>query len=80
MNEILRVPSIKGTSMKKLISLTMMGVLAMGLGIGISGCSDESSTKSQTTTTTPGGNKTTVTDEKSVKTTGDNPPPPGKTP
>jgi len=57
-----------------------MGVLVTGFGIGISGCSDEASTKTQTTTTSPGGNKTTVTDEKSVKTQGDNPPPAGKTP
>ena len=66
--------------MRKLISATLMGVLVTGFGIGISGCSDEASTKTQTTTTAPGGNKTTVTDEKSVKTQGDNPPAPGKTP
>jgi len=66
--------------MRKLISATMMSVLLTGFGIGISGCSDEASTKTQTTTTAPGGNKTTVTDEKSVKTQGDAPPAPGKTP
>jgi len=63
--------------MRKLISGTMMGVVVMGLGLGLSGCSDEASTKSQTTTTTPGG-KATVTEEKSVKTSGDNPPAPAK--
>jgi len=66
--------------MRKLIGATLMGVLVLGFGIGISGCSDETSTKSQTTTTAPGGNKTTVTDEKSVKTQGNNPPAPGKNP
>jgi hypothetical protein len=65
--------------MRKLINLTAMGVVAMGLGIGLSGCSEEASTKSQTTTQGPGG-KTTVTDEKKVTTSGDNPPAPGKTP
>jgi hypothetical protein len=63
--------------MRKLISVTMMGVLAMGLGIGVSGCSDESSTKKEEKVTTPGGTATT-TETKSVKTTGDNPPAPAK--
>ncbi len=66
--------------MRKLISGIMMGVVVMGFGMGLSGCSDEASTKTQTTTTAPGGNKTTVTDEKSVKTTGDNPPAPASKP
>jgi hypothetical protein len=61
--------------MRKLISLTMMGVLAMGLGIGISGCSDESTAKKESTVTTPGG-KATVTEETRVKQSGDNPPTP----
>jgi hypothetical protein len=65
--------------MRKLISATMMGVLLTGLGVGLSGCSDESKEKSQVTTSTPGG-KTTQTVEKSVKTSGDNPPTPTKTP
>lgn len=65
--------------MRKLLSAVLMGGLLIGFGMGISGCSDEASTKTQTTTTAPGGNKTTVTDEKSVKTQGDNPPAP-KTP
>jgi hypothetical protein len=60
--------------MRKLISSTMMGVLLTGLGIGLSGCSDESSVKSETKATGPGGT-TTVTDKTSVKTSGDNPPP-----
>ena len=31
--------------MRKLISVTMMGVVAMGFCIGFSGCSEESSTE-----------------------------------
>ncbi len=66
--------------MRKLISLTMAGVLAMGLGITLSGCGEESKTESQVTQKGPGGS-TTEKDTKSVKQTGENPPPPtGKTP
>jgi hypothetical protein len=70
-----RDSTIKGTSMRKLISLTMMGVLALGLGIGIAGCSEEAGTKTQTTTTSPGGT-TKVTEQTKIQQSGDNPPPP----
>jgi hypothetical protein len=63
--------------MRKLISLTMMGVLAMGLGVGISGCSEEAGTKTTQTTTDPGGT-TKVTTQTKVEKSGDNAPPPGK--
>ena len=43
------------------------------LSIGLVGCGDKSTKKTETTVTTPGG-KTTVTTEKEVKQTGDNPP------
>ncbi len=65
--------------MRKVITLTMAGVLAMGLGITLSGCSDESKTESKTVQQTPSG-KTTETETKSVKQSGDNPPAPTKTP
>jgi hypothetical protein len=65
--------------MRKLICLTLMGVLAMGLGIGISGCSDESKTESKVTQSTPGG-KTTETTTTSTKQSGENPPAPVKNP
>ena len=65
--------------MRKAINLTMAGVLAMGLGITLSGCSDESKTESQVTQKGPGGT-TTEKDTKSIKQSGDNPPPPTKTP
>jgi len=65
--------------MRKLIGATMMGVLLMGFGIGISGCSDESTIKKETVQATPGG-KTVETDQKSIKQSGDNPPAPTKTP
>jgi ABC-type glycerol-3-phosphate transport system substrate-binding protein len=60
--------------MRKLISLTMMGVLAMGLSLGITGCSDEAGTKSTTTTTAPDGSRTKETIEHKVQTSGENPP------
>jgi len=64
--------------MRKLISATMMGVMAMGLCVGISGCSeDTTSTKSTTESKTPDG-KTKVTEEKKVETSGANPPAPAK--
>jgi hypothetical protein len=61
--------------MRKVISLTMAGVLAMGLGMTLSGCSEESTAKKESTVSTPGG-KATVTEETKVKTSGDNPPAP----
>jgi hypothetical protein len=71
-----RESSSKGTSMRKLISLTMAGVLAIGLGITLSGCSEESSgTKKEETITTPGG-KAKVTEQTKVETSGKNPPAP----
>jgi hypothetical protein len=66
--------------MRKIISLVMMGALSMGLGIGMTGCSDEAGTKTQSTTTAPDGSKTTVTSEKKVETSGNNPPAPASKP
>jgi uncharacterized lipoprotein YehR (DUF1307 family) len=63
--------------MRKVINLTMVGVLAMGLGITLSGCSDESKTESTVTQKGPGGT-TTEKDTKSIKQSGDNPPAPTK--
>ncbi len=40
--------------MRKLISLTMAGVVAMGLGITLSGCSDESTAKKESNSHHPG--------------------------
>ena len=65
--------------MRKLICVSMMGVLAMGLGVGLSGCTDEASTKKETIQTGPGG-KTVQSETKSVKQSGENPPPPTKNP
>lgn len=65
--------------MRKVINLTMAGVLAMGLGITLSGCSEESKTESKTTQSTPNG-KTTETETKTIKQSGDNPPAPTKAP
>jgi len=50
-------------------------VLMLGLlSVGMVGCAEKSSTKTETEITTPGG-KTTITTEKDVKKTGENPPP-----
>ncbi len=64
--------------MRKLISTMMLGVLVVGCGFAIPGCSEETATKTQTTTTTPNG-KTVETQTNSIKQSGDQPPPP-KTP
>ena len=57
--------------MKRIIS----SVLILGLfSLGMIGCAEKSSTKTETEITTPGG-KTTITTEKDVKQTGENPPP-----
>jgi hypothetical protein len=55
----------------------MMGVVVMGFGMGLSGCSDEAGTKKEAVTTGPGG-KTTVTEETKIKQSGENPPAPAK--
>jgi len=65
--------------MRKLIGATMMSVLLTGLGIGISGCSDEASTKTQVTTKDSGGTATRTVEDKTT-TSGANPPAPPKTP
>jgi len=66
--------------MRKLISLTIMGVLAMGLGVGITGCTEEAGTKTTQTTTAPDGSKTKETIEHKVQTSGENPPSPASKP
>jgi hypothetical protein len=58
--------------------MNMKRILAsiLGLGIlslGIVGCADTATTKTETKVSTPGGT-TTVTTEKEIKTTGENPP------
>jgi hypothetical protein len=58
--------------------MNMKRILASILGLsmfslGIVGCGDTATTKSETKVSTPGGT-TTVTTEKEVKKTGDNPP------
>jgi hypothetical protein len=45
-----------------------------GFGIGLAGCTDESSSKSQTEVKTPGGTST-VTEKTTVTKSGNNPPP-----
>jgi predicted small lipoprotein YifL len=45
--------------------------------VGLVGCGEKSTSKTETRVTTPGG-ETTTTVEKDVKQTGQNPPPPGR--
>jgi hypothetical protein len=52
------------------VALLISGMLS----IGILGCAEKSSTKTETRVKTPGGT-TTITIEKEVKKTGENPPP-----
>lgn len=62
--------------MKWRITATMAAALAMaGLGLGVSGCSDEVSREQKTVTEGPSGT-TTETHTDSVKTSGDHSPPP----
>jgi hypothetical protein len=57
--------------MKRLItSILTFGILSLGLA----GCAEKTTTKTETQTSTPNG-KTTVTAEKEVKKSGENPPP-----
>jgi len=51
----------------------MAAMLLAGFSIGLTGCADESSVKTETQIKTPSGTKT-ITDKETVKTTGDNPP------
>ena len=60
----------KDLNMKRILaSIIGLGVISLGLV----GCGDTASTKTETKMSTPGGT-TTVTTEKEVKKTGDNPP------
>ncbi len=60
--------------MRKLLRVTMMGILAAGLGINLAGCSDEASSEKKSVESTPGG-KTVTTEKTTVNKSGDNPPP-----
>jgi hypothetical protein len=59
--------------MQKLIRAAMAGMMLAGFGIGLAGCNDESSVKTETQVKGPGGTRT-VTEKQTVKTTGENPP------
>ena len=66
-------PFIEEWNMKRLLSLTLLCVMA----IGMAGCGEKAKTEKKTSTSTPGGT-TTTTESKETKTTGDNPPAPAK--
>jgi hypothetical protein len=59
--------------MQKLMRVTMAGLMVGGITIGLAGCGEESSTKTEKEIKGPGGTAT-VTDKETVKTTGKNPP------
>jgi hypothetical protein len=60
--------------MQKLIRAAMAGMMLTGFGMGLAGCTDESSVKTETQVKGSGGTST-ITDKQTVKKTGENPPP-----
>ena len=56
---------------RMLASALVLGIFST---VGLIGCGEEASVKTETDVSTPGGTTTTTT-EKKVETTGDNPPP-----
>ncbi len=61
--------------MRKLLRVTMMGILAAGLGLSLAGCSDQATSEKKTVESGPGG-KSVVDTKTTIKQTGDNPPAP----
>jgi len=61
-------------SVNKAIRKISAGLISTGLALGLAGCTEESSTKSQTDVKTPEG-RTTVTEKTTVSKSGNNPPP-----
>ncbi len=60
-------------SVNKAIRTLGAGLILTGFAIGLAGCADESSSKTQTEIKTPGG-KATVTEKTTVTKSGNNPP------
>jgi len=58
----------------KAIRTLASGLILTGFAVGLAGCTDESSSKTQTEVKTPGGTAT-VTEKTTVTKSGDNPPP-----
>ena len=65
--------------MKSAIRTLGTALIVAGLTIGLAGCGEESSTKSQIDTKTPDG-RTTVTEKTTVNKSGNNPPPVNESP
>jgi hypothetical protein len=59
---------------KKTIGTLTAGAILTGFALGLAGCGEESSTKSETQVKTPGGTST-VTEKTTVDKSGKNPPP-----
>jgi hypothetical protein len=59
--------------MRKFMRAAMAGLTLAAIGIGITGCADESTVKSETQVKTPGGTAT-KTETSTVSKTGSNPP------
>jgi hypothetical protein len=59
---------------KKAIGTLAAGAILTGFAVGLAGCTDESSSKTQTEVKTPGGTST-VTEKTTVTKSGNNPPP-----
>jgi hypothetical protein len=61
-------------SVNSAIRTFLAGLIVTGFAVGMAGCSDESSSKTQTEVKTPGGTAT-ITEKTTVSKSGNNPPP-----
>jgi hypothetical protein len=72
--EFFRITTVaKVTIMRKLISMTLAGVMLAGLSIAMVGCTEEAGVTRETEIKGPGG-ATKVIDKTTVEKTGKNPP------
>ena len=61
-------------TVNKAIRTLAAGMILTGFGVALTGCTDESSSKTQTEVKTPGGTAT-ITEKTTVSKSGNNPPP-----
>jgi hypothetical protein len=61
--------------MRKIVNTLMAAVILSGLGVGLTGCNEESGVKETTKITRPDGSQTTETNQTKINKSGENPPP-----